>query len=326
MQKISIVMSAYNEKEDYLIKSIESILSQTYTNIEFIIVLDNPQNVELKQILEKYALNDKRIKIIINEKNMGLAMSLNRAIESAQGEYIARMDADDIAFKERLERQFEYMNAHEEIDILSINKILIDEDGKEISKGSKLPTNYKQINKVLRYGNIIVHPGVMMKKKSVESIGLYRNFPVTQDGDLWFRAIDAGLTIGILDEPLIYYRINSNSVSFMRAYRQVVIAKYISELSIQRKKNGVDTFSQEELKLFLDKYQVDNEGKAEAFRVARVKFENGRVKIKKLKLISGTCDMYVALSNSLMRRQMRRMIICNFWKSKLGGIICNIFA
>ena len=318
MCKISIAMAAYNEKVEYLDAAVRSILTQTYEDFEFIIVLDNPNNIVLKEKLLSYELEDKRIHVIINETNIGLAMSLNKAMGIAKGDYIARMDADDVAMPERLERQLAFMEEHPEIDILSINKILIDEKGDVLAKGGALPTNCKQIGKVLQYGNIIVHPGVLMRSTSIKKVGGYRDFPVTQDLDLWLRVIDAGMTIAILDEYLMYYRINSQSVSFAKAYRQTVIEKYILELSAERKKSGTDSFSKENLLLYLDKYWVNDESRNKRFQEARSTFEEARIALKNKQIVKGIWCMILAMKDPFMRWQIKRIVICSIMKSRVG--------
>ena len=100
---VSVVMSEYNTKREYLCTAIESILNQTFKDFEFIIVDDCGEN-NLDEIIEKY--NDKRIKIIKNDKNRGLVYSLNHGIKEAKGEYIVRMDTDDIANKKRIEKLY----------------------------------------------------------------------------------------------------------------------------------------------------------------------------------------------------------------------------
>lgn len=95
--KISVIMSAYNESFDELSRSIDSIINQTYKNIEFIIVSDNPENKEIKKAVQ--VANDQRIKYLENKENVGLVQSLNRAISEATGSIITRMDADDISKK-----------------------------------------------------------------------------------------------------------------------------------------------------------------------------------------------------------------------------------
>ena len=105
MELISVLMSTYNETESELSQSIESILHQTYRNIQFLIVNDNPANPTLAHTLSRYAASDSRIQIVENEQNLGLVASLNRGWKLAKGQYIARMDADDIALPHRLESE-----------------------------------------------------------------------------------------------------------------------------------------------------------------------------------------------------------------------------
>ena len=122
-------MSVYNEKEIWLREAIESILNQTHRNIEFIITVDNPSNEMLYKHILSY--NDSRIKIIRNDTNKGLIYSLNNALKTASGEYIARMDADDISDIYRLEKQLLEIKK-EKLDMITSNIVRIDDDGNEI--------------------------------------------------------------------------------------------------------------------------------------------------------------------------------------------------
>src|SRR5699024_5552594 len=120
---VSVIMSVYNETETELALAIESILNQTYKDIEFIIVLDAPDNELVLKLIKKYQTSDDRIKIIINNQNQGLAKSLNTGIKSSSGEYIARMDADDISFKNRLDVQISFLEKNADYDIVSTNRV-----------------------------------------------------------------------------------------------------------------------------------------------------------------------------------------------------------
>src|SRR5699024_9921478 len=106
--------------------------------IEFIIVLDAPDNELVLKLLKKYQTSDDRIKIIINNQNQGLAKSLNTGIKSSSGEYIARMDADDISFKNRLDVQISFLEKNADYDIVSTNRVDIDEDGNQIESNYKV--------------------------------------------------------------------------------------------------------------------------------------------------------------------------------------------
>ena len=126
-------MSCYNEEEVYLTQAIESILDQDYVDFEFIIIMDNPDNQSLLDIVKKYVSVDKRIIVIRNERNIGLANSLNKGIEMATGEYVARMDADDISLPSRLKRQVSYLDNNPKCMMTCGNFIKIDENGRDDS-------------------------------------------------------------------------------------------------------------------------------------------------------------------------------------------------
>ncbi len=128
--KVSVIMSVYNG-DKYLREAIESILNQTFTDFEFIIVNDGSTDNSL-EIIESY--DDERIKTINNKKNIGLTKSLNKALKFAKGKYIARQDADDVSLPNRFEKQVEYLDSHPEVALVGTSVYLIDENGKIIGK------------------------------------------------------------------------------------------------------------------------------------------------------------------------------------------------
>jgi glycosyltransferase involved in cell wall biosynthesis len=179
--KISVIMSIYNG-EKYLREAIESILNQTFTDFEFIIVNDGSTDNSL-EIIQSY--DDKRIKIINNEKNIGLTKSLNKAIKQARGEYIARQDADDISLPNRFEEQLKYFEEHPEVALLGTSVYLIDENGKILGKHIVLA---KPGIKDLFNGNQFNHGSVMFKKDVADDSGGYNElFRYVQDYELWLR-------------------------------------------------------------------------------------------------------------------------------------------
>ncbi|MFW6015694.1 MAG: glycosyltransferase [bacterium] len=209
---LSVVMSVYNA-EKYLSESIESILNQTLTEFDFIIINDKSTDSSL-DIIKKYATKDKRIKLINNEKNIGLTKSLNKAINISNGKYIARMDADDIAHLERLEKQYKYLDKHPEVVVLGTSGFTINEDG-DIINERNVPLQFKKIKQVLRYVNPMIHPSVMFRKKEIKHIGNYNEvYDKVQDYELWFRCVAQGYKMRNLKERLIYYR--SNNAYFER--------------------------------------------------------------------------------------------------------------
>lgn len=115
--KVSVIMSVYKEPVEWLHESIDSILNQTFTDFEFIIICDNPSYDEGIALLYAYKEKDHRIVLIENEKNLGLTKSLNKGITVAKGDFIARMDADDISLPERFEKQMSLLEKHPEIGV-----------------------------------------------------------------------------------------------------------------------------------------------------------------------------------------------------------------
>lgn len=320
MAKLSVLMGVYREKPEFLRLAVESILGQTYGDFEFFIVLDDPENQRLQKIIEEYAKQDKRIILLINEQNEGLALSLNRAINASTGVYLARMDADDISLSDRFAKQVDYMDTHPDIAVLGTNKIIIDEFGKEVSRGSDLPSSHEGVRETLKYSNIIVHPSVMMRSEVIKSEGGYRAFPTTQDYDLWMRLIDKNYKICNLNEYLIKYRINNSGVSMSKAYKQCVVARYIDKLQKERHETGKDTFSVENLNQFLQDNQVDNPDVCQLYQEARALMEDGRIQIKQRKYITG-CIKLIRATNKhpFMRKSVIDQIKSSFVKRKINS-------
>lgn len=246
---ISVLMSVFNEKLDWIKQSVESILNQSYSDIEFIIVIDNPVlESKIKTYITNLTRIDCRVIVLWNEVNIGLAKSLNRALNISSGEYIARMDADDISKKDRLLKELEYLVRYD-FDMVSANKINIDESGNELDYD---PPILRNPNSTLQYSNVIVHPLVLIKTKVIKQLGGYRPLLNSEDFDLWLRIVDRGYKIGILNEYLLEYRIRSNSASIGRQLEQYYTTKYIITLDNERKKTGKDSFSLNNQKKFLD--------------------------------------------------------------------------
>jgi glycosyltransferase involved in cell wall biosynthesis len=203
---ISVIMSVYNA-EKYLEEAVDSILNQTYQDFEFIIINDF-SNDRSTDILVQYEKRFSNIKLIHNSKNLGLTKNLNLAISIAKGEFIARMDADDISEKNRFERQIEYFKIHKELDIIGTYSYDIDEKG-EIIRKRTTPVNHKNIVKIMPMFCPMSHPTIMFKKNSLAKIGFYNEkYRTSQDLEMYFRAAGAGLKFANIPEYLFKYRID----------------------------------------------------------------------------------------------------------------------
>ena len=199
-------MSEYNTPPDYLRASIESILSQTFKDIEIIIVDDCGKN-DLDSITEEY--KDKRIRVIKNNKNIGLVESLNKAITASKADILARMDTDDIADENRLEEQYNFMINHEEYSVVGT---LANEFSKNSTTGV-LGKPGEKTAKSLAYGDSIIHPSVMMRKKDIQYVGGYKNYKRAEDLSLWFELVMKGFRLFVIDRVLLNYRVNEEDYS-----------------------------------------------------------------------------------------------------------------
>ena len=267
-QLISVILPTYNEPKYIVDLALTSILVQSYTNIEILVILDNPSNVEIKKYLEEKCLEDSRIRLIINPSNFGLVKSLNIGIKNSNGYYIARMDADDISHKERLNSQKKFL-CDNELDFVYSGMKHIDESGKTIAedKYSKLST--KKLNFLLKYGNISNHPTWLFKKEIFYKLSGYRSIPYCEDYDFILRAVLFGFKIGRMESNCLDYRHRSNSISrqnnlnqmyntylISKAYRKNKLLKFSFEHSLSNNKIKYSIIRFRKYYEILDKYNA----------------------------------------------------------------------
>ncbi|MCM1439640.1 MAG: glycosyltransferase [Roseburia sp.] len=241
---ISVIMSTYNEPLKWIEQAIDSILGQTYKNIEFIIVVDAPENKELINYIIERKKQDNRIIIHINERNIGLAASLNVAISLANGLYIARMDADDIAEPDRIECQIKYLTSCQ-LDLVGCKIMDINEDGKILNlKRTHCPTSDKAIKDYLKTNSAIAHPTWLVKKSVYIEMGMYRDFPACEDYDFLIRTALAGYKLGNVSEVKQMYRINTRGISSTRKVMQKSSHYFIMQNYNLGKQSNPDEFYQ----------------------------------------------------------------------------------
>jgi len=176
-------MSAYNEQEN-ISRAIESILNQTFADFEFIIIDDGSTDAT-NQIIDSYSQEDDRI-ILISKKNTGLADSLNAGIGISMGDYIARMDADDLSAKERLYIQLTFLEDNSNIALVGTWAYLIDLY-RNTKKECKPPTSDRDIRKYMQKDNPFIHSSVMFRRHVIGKVGYYNLVKGMEDYDLWLR-------------------------------------------------------------------------------------------------------------------------------------------
>jgi glycosyltransferase involved in cell wall biosynthesis len=228
--EISVVMPVYNAMP-YLNEGVKSILGQTFRDFEFIIINDGSTDAT-NAILERYAELDTRIRLY-SQENQGLISALNRGCRLARGRYIARMDADDISFPRRLEKQLEYLEGDTQIGIVGTWIYNVDKNG--VVRGTWCPpTNPKMLKWANFFGVCVSHSTVLMRREVMEKLGFYRPDAVhAEDVDLWLRA--SSITeFGNVPEILNKYRVWHGSthqlaLELRRDTHVQLLASYIKE-------------------------------------------------------------------------------------------------
>ncbi|HEU4588074.1 MAG TPA: glycosyltransferase [Gemmatimonadales bacterium] len=241
--RVSVVMPVHNGAR-YLERAIESILAQTFTDFEFVIVDDGSTDAT-PELLRRYQAADRRVRVH-RQPQAGLAVSLNRGCSVARGTYLARMDADDIAFRERFARQVEFLDRHPAVAVVGTAVVRIDAAGREI-KQSGGPTSHEEIVRALRQYTCFTHPSVMLRAAALAAVGGYRNaYAPAEDYDLWLR-LSERYELANLPEPLLYYRVHPDQVSTRQLDQQILSVVGARTAAQQRARTGADRTPHDEL-------------------------------------------------------------------------------
>jgi len=228
--QVSVILPVYNG-EEYISESIDSILTQTFQNFELILI-DDGSTDKTSEILNSYKYRDNRISLISRD-NRGLIYSLNEGIDKSSGRYIARMDADDISHKDRLNNQFEFMEENKDIGVLGSDIQIINHQG-ELGKVYHFPEQHQLIIWAMLFLCPIAHPTVMMRRHLVINAGKYsENAKHAEDYELWHRLYRV-TKFANLPHVLLMLRKHSSNVTNLEANQHLmnsasVSASFISE-------------------------------------------------------------------------------------------------
>lgn len=219
MPLISAIITVYNT-EKYIGDAVKSILNQTFTDFELIIINDASTDGTL-EILQSF--EDKRIVLINNETNQGIPKNCNTALKIAKGEFIAKMDADDIAHPKRFERQLAFFKANPDVVICGSWAQIFDADDVLI----RTPVTHDEIKAGLLFLNVMFNPVVMFKSSLFKEFGFYYNeaFPVLEDYTLWMDSIDT-VKLANVPEILLKYRVHNNNISVFKKSNQDMLNDY----------------------------------------------------------------------------------------------------
>ncbi len=238
---VSVLMPVYN-CEKYIFESVKSVLNQTFTDFELIIIDDCSTDATLSIIK---SINDSSIILIEKPKNSGYTDSLNHGISIAKGTYIARMDGDDICMPERFEKQVAFLNANREVILCGTAIQIIGSD-----KVLKHPLKHEEILVKLCFGTSFCHPSIMVRKEILLENNYNKNFEPAEDYELWTRLAFLG-KLANLDTVLLQYREHPNQISNTNTSVQLNNA-LTAKLQMLNHLSVLDFFTKEEVSLALE--------------------------------------------------------------------------
>jgi glycosyltransferase involved in cell wall biosynthesis len=211
MTELAVIMSIYlNDRLPFVRESIESILSQSYSDFHFYLTFDGPVKAEVEQYV--LSLRDPRLRFYRIDKNGGLASALNYLLEivlkNSDYKMIGRMDADDVSFPNRFEKQLTFLKANPEISCVGCWYHEIDERGK-LLKDRRLPLTHEELRKLYIKRSPFAHPAVMYRRRLIEEAGFYpTNTILMEDNVLWGNSLKQGLKFANIPEFLLNFRID----------------------------------------------------------------------------------------------------------------------
>lgn len=229
---VSIVMAVHNEQERYLRSAITSMFRQTYNKWELIII-DDESDETCQGVLCKLCEGRDNVLIVHNESNQGLTKSLNRGLNLAKGEFIARMDADDISMPKRLEKQVDYLNQHPDIDIVGTGVISFGNENIFMSPAFGYTNDQAQCT--LFFSSTLCHPSVMMRKSFLNRHNLMydENVRKGQDYDMWERCSVYG-KLAVMNDVLLFYRTHAKQITNTNRTDQNTSAEMIQRRRLKR--------------------------------------------------------------------------------------------
>ena len=219
-QKYSVLMSLYKkELPEYFSVAFDSMIGQTVPPEQIVIVEDGPLPVELLSLVDGYSASySDVVTVVVNEKNMGLGLALNRGLEFCRNELVARMDTDDISLPSRCERQLAEFEKHPELSIVGSN---VDEFvglPENVVSTRRVPPDYSDIYEFAKRRSAFNHPAVMYRRSAVLSVGGYSNLRRNQDVDLFGRMLFSGLKAENIDESLLLFRAGDSLAKRRRSW------------------------------------------------------------------------------------------------------------
>ncbi|MEC6127700.1 glycosyltransferase family 2 protein [Acinetobacter ursingii] len=247
---ISVIIPVYNV-EKFVEDALLSICNQNYKNLEIIIV-DDYSSDNTYEIVKSIATNDSRIKLFRNDKNLKIVKTLNFALEQAKGEFIARMDGDDISYPDRIKHQLEFLLENPQYDLVGCHVDTIDENGRKIGS-LKLPISKKSIDTNIFLSSPVLH--IWLARTSIyKKLKGYREVPGAEDYDFLLRMHTNNFRFTNLDSFEYAVRIRDGNTTSTIGFSQRLMSNYTVELYKERVLSGKDSFSSDNVAFYLKKY------------------------------------------------------------------------
>jgi glycosyltransferase involved in cell wall biosynthesis len=209
-KKVSFIMAAFDESDSIITQAINSVRKQSRKNWELIIVLDNPKQERLKKILRSYAAKDKRIKCIFNEKNIGRAASRNKAVNESTGDYLAVLDADDVASPDRVALQSDFLDKHKEISLVFGQAEFIDMQGRVFKSFSPKRKEFENISRTIFSNNPLIHSTMTVRSEVLKTTPYNKIFTRSQDYEFWLRCVGKKYLFSGIEKPIVKYRVSKD--------------------------------------------------------------------------------------------------------------------
>ena len=296
---VTVLMTTYNEEEGIFKDALNSIINQTLKDIKVLIIIDNSQNKAIIETIKKYAQNDDRIRYVINEENLGLPMALNKGIELVDTKYIARMDSDDIAEFDRLEKQLKFAIKNTNVDLFGTNITYMDYKSNILYKRGKIPTEYCKLKNIMKYVNVLNHPTFFGKTEVFKKV-MYRNLKYSQDYDFTCRLLENGYRVENMPDYLLKYRLPCKS-SESKIIRQKITQYCIQKNYSKGKLSDTNICEQVEEELA----NIKKEKYLKAIKLYDEAFERKRQK----KYIKAIISLLISF---VMSKYMRKQILNSF--------------
>ncbi len=330
---VSVVMSVYiPESSDcyddnirYLYQAVESILHQTFTDFEYIIVNDGSSH-HVANILNDYALRDKRIRVV-HQKNCGLIASLNKAINQAHGIYIARMDADDISLPQRFFEQISYIEKHPNLVLIGSSMSCIDRNGKVFLEYN-YPTGNEELQKLLIQSNYFVHSSVLFRRDAFLSVGMYReDYIHGEDYDLWLRLSEYG-DIANNPMPLLQYRVHNN-ISWQKCPQQVK-AVFAAKRSAYERRNiscehEVENNSSGDQEIFSTKIEIAIAEHYNFWAILSMKSGQYEIAQQILNIAMERCRISSVVPRNIRAKLVRTFVLLSWRRKKIFLVFYYLF-